>query len=82
MSANAIQFEGTRYGYKANVGGACWQIRRVKYCGSDSQPALYAVFTEDEIEAYEMMPTFYGDLAEARTFLTGIAVDYADAVGQ
>jgi hypothetical protein len=79
---NAVQFEQTRYGYRSYVGGACWQIRRVKYCGAESEPALYAVFTEDEIEAYAMMPTFYGDLSEARQFLNSIAVGYADSVGQ
>jgi hypothetical protein len=76
----AIQFQPTRYGYRADVGGARWQIRRVKYLGVNSQPALYNVFTEDEIEAYTDLPAFYGDLSEARQFLTGIAADYADSV--
>lgn len=77
---NAIKFETTRYGYRAFVGGALWQIRRVTYMGMYSEPALYQVFTEDDIEAYTNLPTFYGDLIDVRGFLTLIARDYADCM--
>lgn len=69
---NAIKFGDTRYGYKAVVGGAVWQMRRM------ADGHTFAVFTEDE--AYAERPNFYGDLLDARAYLNGIAADYADVM--
>lgn len=69
---NAVKLQGTRYGYKAFVGGALWQLRQWDH-------DYYSVFTTDDIEAYDGV-SFKGDYLKCLAFLRNIARDYADCM--